>query len=156
MDRYAFQGCSSMTDLVIGNGVQIVKTKAFSGCSSLQNITIGTGVKEFESGAFEQCNSNTIKNIYISDLTKWCNIKFGSITSNPFCYVGYMYLNGEKVTDLEIPSGVTAIKDYAFMRCIFEGNLIIPSSVKSIGYYSFYLCSRMKEVVLPEGLQSIG
>ena len=85
LDYSAFQGCSSMTDLVIGNGIQIVRSKAFSGCSSLQNITIGTGVKEFQESAFELCNSNTIKNIYISDLTKWCNIKFAEITSNPFC-----------------------------------------------------------------------
>ena len=47
----------------------------------------------------------------------WCEISFGSVSGNPLCYAHNLYLNGELVTELVIPDGVTSIGNYAFYKC---------------------------------------
>ena len=55
----AFQNCSSLTSITIGNRVTSIGTLAFSGCSSLTNITIGNRVTSIEPLAFSACTSLT-------------------------------------------------------------------------------------------------
>lgn len=52
------------------------------------------------------------------------------------------YPTGKKDTSFTIPSGVTAIGDFAFDRPRFLENIIIPSSVTSIEDFSFFDCNR--------------
>ena len=59
---------------------------------------------------------------------------------------------------LTIPSGVTAIGNWAFAVCSgFTGSLTIPSTVTSIGYMAFYLCSGFTgNLTIPSSVTSIG
>lgn len=85
--------------------------------------------------------------MHISDLAAWCNIDFGNSDSNLLYYAENLYLNGEKVTNLVIPDGVTEIKNYAFNGCSALTSITIPSSVTSIGNYAFNGCTGLKEVI---------
>ena len=67
-----------------------------------------------------------------------------------------MYLNGEEVTDLIIPKGVTTIKDYAFYGCSGLTSVTIPNSVTSIGERAFSGCSGLISVTIPNSVTSIG
>ena len=62
--------------------------------------------------AFSGCSSLTA--VHISDISAWCNIKFSDYYDNPLYYTDNLYLNGELVTELIIPEGVTSIGNYAF------------------------------------------
>ena len=85
--------------------------------------------------------------MYITDIVSWCNINFCPINSNPFNQGGYLYLNGERVTDLILPYGITEIKDYAFYGCNSFTKLTIPSSVTCIGDYAFANCNQIQSVI---------
>ena len=67
-----------------------------------------------------------------------------------------LYLNGELLTDLIIPSDVTEISDYAFYYCLNIKSLVIPEGVETLGNSAFSLCSDLVDVSLPDSLMNFG
>ena len=57
---------------------------------------------------------------------------------------------------VEIPAGVTAIKDQAFKSCPYITGVIIPNSVTEIGKEAFYECERLTAISISKGVTSIG
>ena len=94
--------------------------------------------------------------MYITDIAKWCAIRFGDIDANPLYYAHSLYLNNELVTELVIPEGVTSIGDYAFTGCTSLMRVTIPSSVISIGSSAFNGCSSLISITIPDSVTSIG
>ena len=158
--NYAFRSCSSLTSVTIGNSVTSIGSDAFSGCSSLTSVTIPDGVTSLGGYAFYGCSSLT--GVYITDVAAWCNISFDSMYQypddccNPLYYAHNLYLNGELVTDLVIPDGVTTIGYRAFYGCSSLTSITIPDSVTSIGDAAFHSCSSLTSITIPDGVTSIG
>ena len=139
----AFEGCSALTTVTIGDNVQSIPSVAFMDCVFLENVTIGKSVTSIGGYAFEDCYDS---NVYISDLSAWCNIDFANSAANPLRNAKNLYLNGEKVTDLVIPDNITEIKNYAFTDCSSFASVTIPNSVTSIGDYAFWDCYNLTAV----------
>lgn len=53
----AFEGCISITSVVIGDNVSDIGNWAFYGCSALTSVSIGNGVINIGESAFERCES---------------------------------------------------------------------------------------------------
>ena len=137
-----------VTDLVIPDGVTEIKDYAFSGYQGLENVAIHNSVTAIGTHAFYNC---LIKGVYITDLAAWCSIDFGDASANPLYNDAenekrLLYLNGEPVTDLVIPDGVTEIKDYAFYGNNSVNSVVIPKSVAKIGELAFY-CYNLSTVI---------
>ncbi len=143
---------SSLKNITIASGD--VFCGAFWGCKNLTSITLGNGIKHIGKYAFEDCSGLTA--VHITDLAAWCNIAFVNEQSNPLYYAKKLYLNGELVTDLVIPNGVTSIGDYAFRYCSGLTSVTIGNSVTSIGSYAFYGCSGLTSVTIGNSVTSIG
>ena len=150
---YAFLSCSALTSVTIGNGVTSIGMGAFQSCSALTSVTIGNGVTSIGSFAFSGCSGLTA--VYITDIAAWCGIDFDSSDSNPLYHAHDLYLNGELVTDLVIPDGVTSIGDVAFCNCSSLTSVTIPDSVTSIGNSAFSGCSGLISVTIPDSVTSI-
>ena len=84
--------------------------------------------------------------MHITDLVAWCGIKFGSDHSNPLCYAKHLYLNGESVTKLTVPDGMTRIGSYVFSGCTGLTYVAIPDSVTSIGGLAFFGCTSLRTI----------
>ncbi len=135
---------SSIKTVIIDSGVTSISYDVFQNCTELTSVTIPDSVTKIGSYAFSGCTGLT--GVYITDLAAWCNITFITYASNPLYYARNLYLNGELVTDLVIPDGVTSIGRFAFDRCTGLTSVTIPESVTGIGEYAFRACTGLTEV----------
>ena len=175
INNYAFYSCGSITDVVISKGVTSIGEWAFYSCTKITSITIPDTVTTINRRAILYCSA--LKDVYITDVGAWCNIYFVADDSNPLYYASNLYINGELVSDLVIPDGVTAIPAYAFRgtsithvsipesvtkigsRAFAESSIVsltIPGSVLDIGSYAFYNSKCLVSAVISDGVQTIG
>lgn len=128
--------------------VTSIGESAFYNCSDLTSVTIPNSVTSIGSHAFDYCLDLT--SVLISDIKTWCNIDFFDSSSNPLYYAHHLYLDGEEITELIIPSSVTSIKKYAFYGCNSLTSINIPNSVIAIGTYAFSGCSSSLTSIMVE------
>jgi hypothetical protein len=148
----AFADCGLLTDLKIPSSVTSIGNQAFANCSSLSVMKIPSSVTSIGERAFFNCyglsefqvdadnqNFTTIDGVLFSkDLTK------------------IIAVHG-KLTEYEVPYGVTSIADYQFYRYPSTlKSVIIPSSVTRIGSYAFFGCNSLKSIYIPSSVVRFG
>ena len=152
-ETVSYIGTSALTSVTIPDGVTTIGLYAFRGCDGLASVTIPSSITTIESGAFLLCSN--LNAVYISDLAAWCRIPF-NFAANPLLFDAHLYLDGEEVTDLVIPEGVTSISYGAFQGCTHFTSATIPNGVTSIDSYAFDKCSGLISVSFPTSLDKIG
>ena len=136
-----------ITELVIPEGVISIGACAFVGCSRLTSVIIPEEVTFVGKHAFSGCSG--VKEVPIKSLEAWCGIEFESATSNPCFFSKNLCLNGEHITELVIPEGITSIGSYAFSGCSSLTSVVIPKEITNIGKGAFYSCSSLTSMTLP-------
>ena len=145
----AFRG-SSLKQIDMGSGVESIGASAFQDCY-ITSVTIPASVKSIGSYAFGWDSDCRLTSIHITDLASWLNIDFGRVT-NPLYYAHHLYLNGEELTTLEIPAGVTSVGARAFEGCTSLTSVVMPSGVTEIGWYAFRDCSEITSLTIPNSV----
>ena len=126
----AFQDCSNLTSVTIGNAVTSIGEWLFSGCTGLTSVIIGSSVTSIGDFAFYDCSSLT--SVTIPE----------SVTSiNAYAFSGCSGL-----TSITIPNSVTSIGDGAFSNCTRLTSVTIGSSVTEIGDHAFGSDGRLRTV----------
>ncbi|MCM1440920.1 MAG: leucine-rich repeat protein [Roseburia sp.] len=142
---YAFAECSKLESIIIPRNVSLIEGGAFRNCSSLTNITMTDSVKEIEMITFFGCTNLTTIN-YEGTLAEWCDISFGDECANPLFYAHDLYVQGELVTELIVPSRVKEISNYAFFGYAGITKVTLPYQLISIGEGAFQGCSNLTTV----------
>ena len=177
----AFQGCSSIESLSISDTITGVGAGAFEGCTGISFLNyegvlyLGNASNPYliivgvEDTAMTSCNiaegvrfscENAFSGCYdlgavgISSIASWCSISFAGYNSNPLYFAKNLYVSGSLVTSLEIPYGITEIKDYAFNASSIE-SLSIPGTVTKIGICAFAHCESLSSISLAEGVTEL-
>ena len=145
----SYSGSVFIPSSVTHNGtiyqVTVIDRNAFLNSESLTRVSIPNTVTTINSGAFGNCVNLTRVNI--TDLRAWCNIRFVSdATSNPLYYAHHLYLNGNEITELAIPSGIQRLGAFTFIYCQGLTSVILPSSITFIGWSCFNECTNLTSV----------
>lgn len=131
--------------VVIEEGITYVGANVFGATAyvydDIKTVTIAESVTGMGEYAFSLKN---LERIYITSLEKWCAI---DMESSPFTYSKgtALYLNGELVDDLKIPTTVAKIGENAFKNCSIQ-RAYIPCGVKEVGAFAFNACNNLKEI----------
>ena len=146
---YAGTGGSGIT-VNIGNNVTKIPAYLFSSDNGsygakITKVVFGenSACESIGNSAFYGCTGLT--EVHISSIESWCNIEFDYAAANPLYYAEKLYLNGNLVTELEIPNTVSSIGAYAFYGCEWLTSVTIGDSVTSIGAYAFN-CTGLTEI----------
>lgn len=151
----AFEGCTDMTDANIPESVTSIGSRAFYRCSSLTNVTIPSGITSIGSDAFSGCSEKPTVNVIVTDVVAYCS---NAVLQQHFPDEAQFHLfngDGNEITEIAIPEGVTSINSYAFANCSSLRSVTIPSSVTTIGQWAFKRCSSLSNLVIPESVVSI-
>ncbi len=170
---YAFYGCSGIRSFVLPDTVTEVQMKAFENCSNLTRLTLGKGMgkysimedKDVFKGCYklvEICNLGKMEltpgSTKYSYLTYYAKNIVRNASSTKLTEVSGCpaYVDGDEVVLLGryeesesfvVPSGITAINDYAFCNDKTLHSVSIPANVKRIGKNAFSGCENLSEAV---------
>lgn len=136
----AFRACSSITEVVLPDGVTSIGDSAFRGCTSLKTVRMPDSVTEIGSHAFRLCSS--LSEIYIPE---------GVATINQFCFTECISLR-----EVTLPDSITEIKACAFGLCENVESLTLSKNLTYIGQEAFRGCSYITEISIESGRIGIG
>lgn len=162
----AFAGCINLESVILPEGLTLVEGTSSSGayangitfrnCSSLERIGFPSTLQRVggEGGrgyVFIGCSK--LGRIDIVDLSAYFRITFENIRSNPFyddstAATRGLYLNGELITNLVVPSDVTEIKANSFYRNNTITSVDIHAGVTKIGEYAFNNCTSINTLIV--------
>lgn len=136
IDAYAFQGCKSLTSIVIPESVKDIECSAFLGCSNLSKVEIKNDSVRIADDAFRGCPRLADENGFV--------IVKGHI---------YGYYGGEK--DVVIPDNVSGFSVTAFSFLKDLETITIPDNIDEIPLYAFSDCTSLKHVYIHGNLKKI-
>lgn len=144
-----FAGMEKLTSVVIGDNVTSLGDGLFNGCAGMQSVVIGSRVESIGKDAFLGCTG--LQRVELKNLSAWLGFNFSSEEQNPLYYAKNLYMDGNLVTDLTVPSGVKSIPAYAFYGCEKIASVTIPSDVQTIGIWAFKGCTALKNLTFEDG-----
>ena len=167
-----FNGCTNLTSVDVGNGLETIGYSAFQGCSSLVSITIGNGVEYIGSQAFQNCSSlsyisipNGVKTLGGAAFGGCSNLATVSIGSGLETIYGGTFGSCDKLVSIVVDENNPKYDSRNNCNAIIEketNKLIvgckgttIPNSVTCIGNYSFQACNGLTTIIIPQGVTTI-
>lgn len=125
--------------VVIPEGVVEIGYEAFSHCTILEKVVLPDSLITIQKTAFAYCEA------------------LSSINFPPnLTYIGDEAFIWTKLSKVEIPSGITEIRDNAFSSCYSLKTVVLPDGIKKIGKFAFTDCEQLKNINFPDGLTEIG
>ena len=142
----SFYDCRSMESIVIPEGVtDLSQDNIFQQCSSLSEVHLPASLTKI-SGWSVFSGSPITKIYYAGTLEQWLSCDFNGITNYP-CN---LYIGGERLETLTIPSNIATIRYGAFEN-INLNSVTIPEQVTSIGAHAFQ-GSSVSSVIISSGV----
>lgn len=156
INPYAFYNCRSITDIILPDGLTTIGHFAFSSCGVINHLTLGKGLRTIEASAFF---GSYISNINIPSIDDWLRISYINSESAPFYSLGddggHLFVSGEEVTRVTVPSGFTKINSFAFYGCSSITDVSLSEGVTTIEPYAFCNCTSITDVSLPKGFTTV-
>lgn len=166
----AFTGCTALEEISLPEGLVNLNGASgngvFQGCTKLHKLSIPKTLRTSADYNFTGCTNLRI--LEITDLREYMNMQWGStngmnvqsVSGAPFSAdtsgQQRIYLNGEEIVDLVIPSGVTSIRAAAFYRWCNIRSVTFPSTLQLINSQAFLGWGNLTSLNLTSPIRQIG
>lgn len=138
LGKWAFESCSALRDVRLGDKLVSIDNSAFMKCTSLTQIDIPASVQTLGTWAFENCTNLTTITLHEGLRT---------LSQSTFFGCG--------MVAIRIPSTVTEIPDYAFEGCKQLEHIYLHDGITDIGIGAFLRCRSLKDITIPKGVTVI-
>ena len=135
ISSYAFNRCSKLRKITVGDNVQKISEGAFS-LSGLSKIHIGKQVQKIETTWLVPFEGTKLEEITIDPENRFYTVKDGVLFTADLSEL-VRYPSQDTRTEYTIPDSVTKISQYAFESVRNVKNMMIPSGVEEIGAAAF-------------------
>lgn len=135
ISSYAFNRCSKLREVTVGDNVQKISEGAFS-LSGLSKIHIGKQVQKIETTWLVPFEGTKLEEITIDPENTFYTVKDGVLFTADMSEL-VRYPSQDTRTEYTIPDSVTKISQYAFELVRNVKNMMIPSGVEEIGAAAF-------------------
>lgn len=166
---------SSITDVVIEDGVTSIGDYSFSNCKKLVRVNIPPSINKVGAGAFSWCENLTYVSIpqsvrEIGDYAfSFCyNLSAIDVDENNESYMSEdgVLFDKEQTSIIHYPSkrqgssytilnGVERIEPNTFSGSVNLETINIPDSVKYIGEFAFGSCHNLTSLIIPDGVTEL-
>ena len=146
----AFYSCGKLSSITLPSSLTSIGGSAFYGCRGLTSITLPSSLTSIGYMAFLNSGITTVK--YQGIIEKWLEIDIGNLWIGEHDFI----VNGEELTNLVIPEGISGIPQNAFVGCSGLTSVVFPSYLTKIEDYAFYDCTGLTSITFPSSLTSIG
>lgn len=138
VDRFAFDGCKGLTEVVFGEKLEVIGDYAFRD-SALTVLTLPETLVTIGRYSFYR---TAITSLVIPD---------GVSSLGKYAFYGC-----ERLTSLTIGARLREIEENAFYYCTALTEIVIPETVTKLGNYSFSSCTSLARVFVPSETASVG
>lgn len=146
IDSNAFANNSSLTKITIPDTITTINPRAFAYCTGLEEITLPDSVSFVGDSAFSGCD-NLAKLYFDGSLEQYLQIDIYNENSMPYAKGTALYINNEKVTELDIPETITKIGNYAFCGYSHLTKLKVAEQTE-VGNKAFYNCHNVADLTI--------
>ncbi len=159
-----FEGCTGLTNVVLGSGIDYLPDYTFYGCESLVDIVIPDNVMRVGSGVFEDCfalQTISIPKHLIDFMTilQECNSAVIEIRGVEFREEAVDGIIWVYYVDEDL-NGAVVFNDPSYVDTMI-GDVVVPgflggSPVRGIANRLFMGCDGLTSIVLPDSVVSLG
>ena len=144
----AFNGCSSLSTLSLGDGITSIGVSAFKGCKSLKEVVLPNGITSLGDYCFSGCGLSSIK--IPSSVTSIGNYTFSECTALANVIIE------DRTTDLALGSnGSASLFADCPLNSVYIGGNISYNTSKEYGYSPFYRNTSLRTVVITDKEEEI-
>ena len=154
ISSYAFNRCSKLREIMVGDNVQKISEGAFS-LSGLSKIHIGKQVQKIETTWLVPFEGTKLEEVTIDPENRFYTVKDGVLFTADMSEL-VRYPSQDTRTEYTIPDSVTKISQYAFESVRNVKNMMIPSGVEEIGAAAFEAATALYPVQDLRNVQRLG
>ena len=148
----AFYYCDAIDSVSLPQSIRSIGDYSFAYCRSLKSFKIPKSIKKMGDLCLNGCSNLT--RVDIEDMAQWCSVAASRLVCAEIPQKAIsLYLNGEKVSNLAIPDGISELKEGLFYDFTGISSVDVPGSVKRIHRKAFRY--DIKEVTVGNGIKEI-
>jgi hypothetical protein len=147
----AFMDCTSLTSIIIPDGVTALEDWTFVNCSSLESMKIPANIASIHQVAF--ADNTALTSFEVSPDNQFFSSESG-VLFNKEQNTLILYPEN-KDGDYQVPPSVSILSPYAFNKSVIK-NITLPAGLEAILEGAFYGCSRLEKITIPENVNIIG
>ncbi|MBR2723887.1 MAG: leucine-rich repeat protein [Ruminococcus sp.] len=137
--QYAFAGCSSLDEITLPEGLELIEKNAFTGCN-FEYLSIPDTVTDIEASAFVNCD----------------NLEVVTLGDGLISISGGLFANCDNLETVCVGSSVKNLGDYAFENCRSLREVTLPDGLERIGGRAFINCTNLEYLVMPNTVKELG